>query len=190
MSDHQERFRAIARITDDHETRIERLRRDVDHVTSALSRHLQEKPAGQPKKADGPGQPDWLSVTDPEVAQTILDETALWVDHYGRYLGLELRHCWPWHPQVVVLIVAAAQHYRAVYAAAVPPAVTDFLTVRMRAIRTQSEALFPVGCRDTTHEVDEIRYTVHLDELPALATWWATDRTGLAPGLTSRIAAA
>src|SRR4051812_1438160 len=134
-------------------------------------------------------QPEWLSVDKPAVAEAVLLATAEWTDRYGSTLGLRPQPCWPWHPHLVAVLLAAAQHHSAVYAGPSPVAVTDFLTRYLPAIAKQLRDA-QGSCREAIHLDAGEKYVVHRDQLPDLARWWATDRAGLAPGLTPARAAA
>lgn len=126
------------------------------------------------------GQPDWRTVSDPLIAETFLLSVDEWLTKSAVYLGLQVPDCWPWHPNAVVLLLDISQHDRAVYAGSAPAAVTDFLGTRLPAIQSR----ISIGCLGSGHvEPDGSKYRVQRDELPALASWWATDRTGRAPGL-------
>ena len=67
------------------------------------------------QKQEQAKQPDWLSVDKPAVAEAMLLATAEWTDRYGATLGLRPQPCWPWHPHLVAVLLAAAQHHAAVY---------------------------------------------------------------------------
>jgi len=137
-------------------------------------------------------QPDWLRVDKPAVAEAMLLATAEWTDRYGATLGLRPQPCWPWHPHLVAVLLAAAQHYAAIYSGPNPVAVTDYLTRYLPAIAKQLRDA-QGSCREAIHLDDRDKgekYVVHRDQLPDLARWWATSRSGLAPGLTPARAAA
>jgi len=141
------------------------------------------------QKQEQAKQPDWLSVDKPAVAEAMLLGTLEWTERYGVTLGLKLQPCWPWHPHLVATLLAATQHYHAVYNGPAPIAVTDYLTRYLPAIAKQLREA-QGSCREAIHLVAGEKFVVHRDELPSLARWWATDRAGLAPGLAPARASA
>src|SRR4051794_40355168 len=178
----QDTVRAVVGRVDRVEADLAKLNGTVTSLGTAVKGLLAQKQA-QAK------QPDWLAVDKPAVAVTMLLGTVEWMDRYGATLGLKVQPCWPWHPHVVAVLLAAAQHHYAVYHGAAPIAVTDFLTRYLPAIAKQLREA-QGSCREAIHLAAGEKYVVHRDQLPDLARWWATDRTGLAPGLTPARAAA
>jgi hypothetical protein len=169
--------------------RVDRLEADLsklNHTVAGLGSAVKGLLA---QKQDQAVQPDWLTVDKPAVALTMLLATVDWTDRQGATLGLKVQPCWPWHPQLVATLLAAGQHHHAVYHGPSPIAVTDFLTRYLPAIAKQLREA-QGSCREAIHLVAGEKYVVHRDQLPELARWWATDRAGLAPGLTPARAAA
>ena len=169
--------------------RVDRLEADLaklDRTLTALSGAVKGLLAAKQEQAV---QPDWLTVDKPAVAQAMLLAAVDWTERHGATLGLKVQPCWPWHPQAVAVLLAATQHHYAVYHGPSPVAVTDFLTRYLPAIAKQLREA-QGNCREAIHLQNGDKYTVHRDQLPDLARWWATDRTGLAPGLTPARAAA
>jgi hypothetical protein len=173
--------------------RVDRVESDLAKLTSTvtgLNGAVKRLLTAEQEKAR---QPDWLAVDKPAVAEAMLMATADWADRYGTLLGLMPQPCWPWHAHLVAVLVAAAQHHAAIYAGPNPVAVTDYLTRHLPAIAKQLRE-GQGSCREAIHldgRDKSEKYVVHRDQLPDLARWWATDRTGLAPGLTpARVAAA
>ncbi len=178
----QETLRAVVGRVDRLEADLAKLDRTVTGLAGAVKGLLAAK-------QEQAVQPDWQAVDDPAVAQTMLLAAVEWTEHHGATLGLKVQPCWPWHPQAVAVLLAAAQHHHAVYHGPSPVAVTDFLTRYLPAIAKQLREA-QGNCREAIHLDAGQKYTVHRDQLPDLAAWWATDRTGLAPGLTPARAAA
>lgn len=184
--------------------RVDRIAAEVAVVTRELAQlkaavkvilESRPEPGGESAAAEAPrkGQPEWLECRDPELAETILVGLEEWVRLYGQPLGVAVFPCWAWHPQVVVLLLAAAEHHAAVYQGKVPRDVTDFLSrvlpvIAKQALKVQDHA----ECNDYAHRepADPTPYTAHVDLLPDLAEWWATNRQGRPPGLTPRLEAA
>lgn len=177
----------------------EELEKLTGQVARAVKTILAEpKPAAAATDAGGEeapkkGQPEWLGCRDVEEAQVILEGVAAWVEDYGLDLQLPVTPCWPWHPYWVVLLLAAAEHHDAAYRSKSAKDVSEFVTRVMPTINAQiRKAMNDRECDEHTHKEisDATGYDVHMDQLPDLAAWWATDRQGRPPGLTSRLAAA
>src|SRR3954467_10277388 len=170
--------------------RVDRLEADLsklNHTVAGLGSAVKGLLA---QKQEQPVQPDWLTVDKPAVAQAVLLAAVDWAERHGATLGLKVQPCWPWHPQAVAVLLAATQHHYAVYHGPSPIAVTDFLTRSLPPIAKQLREA-QGSCREAIHLAAGEKFVVHRDQLPDLARWWAADRTGLAPGLTTaRVAAA
>ena len=169
--------------------RVDRLEADLAKLDRTLSSLASAAKGLLATKQEQAAQPDWLTVDKPAVAQAMLLAALDWTDRHGATLELKVQPCWPWHPQAVAVLLAATQHHYAVYHGPSPVAVTDFLTRYLPAIAKQLREA-QGSCREAIHLHAGQKYTVHRDQLPDLAAWWATDRTGLAPGLTPARSAA
>src|SRR3954451_2668317 len=169
--------------------RVDRLEADLsklNHTVTGLGGAVKGLLA---QKQDQAGQPDLLTRDKPAIAQTMLLAAVDWTERHGATLGLKVQPCWPWHPQAVAVLLSATQHHYAVYHGPSPIAVTDFLPRSLPAIAKQLREA-QGSCREAIHLAAGEKFVVHRDELPELARWWATDRDGLAPGLTPARAAA
>jgi hypothetical protein len=169
--------------------RVDRLEADLaklDRTLTALSGAVKGLLA---QKQELAVQPDWLTVDKPAVAEAMLLAAVDWTERHGATLGLKVQPCWPWHPQAVAVLLAATQYHYAVYHGPSPVAVTDFLTRYLPAIAKQLREA-QGSCREAIHLDGSEKYTVHRDQLPDLAAWWAIDRIGVAPGMTPARAAA
>src|SRR3954447_3812454 len=169
--------------------RVDRLEADLAKLNHTLTGLGAAVKGLLTQKQDQAVQPGWLTVDKPAVAQAILLAAVDWTERHGATLGLKVQPCWPWHPQAVAVLLAATQHHYAVYHGPSPIAVTDFLTRYLPAIAKQLREA-QGSCREAIHLHAGQKYTVHRDQLPDLARWWATDRTDLPPGLTPARAAA
>ena len=169
--------------------RVDRVEADLaklDRTVTGLAGAIKGLLASKQEQAV---QPDWLTVDKPAVAEAMLLAAVDWTERHGATLGLKVQPCWPWHPQAVAVLLAATQHHYAVYHGPSPVAVTDLLTRYLPAIGKQLREA-QGSCREAIHLDAGEKYTVHRDQLPDLAAWWATDRAGLAPGLAPARAAA
>ena len=104
----QDTVRAVVGRVDRLEADLAKLNRTVTGLGSAVKGLLAQK-------QEQAVQPDWLTVDKPAVAQAMLLATVDWTERYGATLGLKVQPCWPWHPQLVAVLLAAAQHHYAVY---------------------------------------------------------------------------
>ena len=107
-TDRQDTVRAVVGRVDRLEADLSKLNHTVTGLGSAVKGLLAQK-------QDQAAQPDWLTVDKPAVAQTMLLATVDWTERHGATLGLKVQPCWPWHPQLVAVLLAAAQHHHAVY---------------------------------------------------------------------------
>jgi hypothetical protein len=183
--------RAIARRVDKLEPGLADAHRKLGKLTQGMAILLQ----AQENEQESEGQPDWLTCRDAAEARTILTETMDWVEECGRYLGVAPVECWPWHPPAVAVLLSGARHYRSAYAGESTVTVVDLLTRYLPAIHKQvpmamREDTSRAPCNGAIHREGEAPYSYDLERLDALAFWWATDRTGLPPGLRPRATAA
>lgn len=161
----------------------------IDGQVTKLVKELSEK--------GGVGQPDWLTVDKPKLAEHMLLDIDAWMAAYGQTLGLTPPSCWPWHPVAVSLLLSTRQFYAAAYGSKSPRDSVDFwqrvLPGMVKRLNLGGADCMFDSCRGDAHVVivgaERRSYTTHRDELPALAAWWATSREGVPPGLTVRIEA-
>ena len=190
--------RLVAR-QDDIESTLVQVRGDVDRLTRATAaltetlRRLTPTPPAADDPADDAtagedgdaGQRDWLTVTDPDDAVAWLVEVTAWWDQVGEVLVGPSVACWPWHPRSVVAALALHAHHAQAYADPRAVAVSDLLTRWTPAL---GRLISPrdVECTRHEHLHDGRPWSVRPELLPEYAAWWATDRSGLPPGLVSR----
>lgn len=163
---------------------------DLAQTKAAVKDGLRSAPT-EPE-AEAKGQPEWIGCTDADEAHRILLAVDEWMDRYGRTLAVPDRPCWPWHPHVVALLLAASRQHTEVYQGKAGDKVSDYLVRVLPAISDRiRKILDATECNAHVHkdEPGGTPYAVHLDQVPDLAAWWATDREGLAPGLTRRLGA-
>lgn len=163
-------------------TRLEReklraLQGEIAAVKRAVARLVEAR-------GSGGGQPDWLACRDPQVAEELLLEVAAWTTDYAIPLGADVPGCWPWHPAAVAILLAASRHYVATMAGDAESLVTDYLVRILPAVGARVRSVASV-CHEEKHYVGNAGFAYDTDYLVDLARWWATDRLGLARGLTS-----
>ena len=175
-------------------SRLETLRADVD----AHSRSLQDlaellrrlrADVGAPEPLDETvataAPPDWLTLTDPELAVEWLSD----LDQWTRDIWLHfhpLQACWPWHPGVVAELLCC-QH---VWSDATDGGASALAAWHDRWRPGVASRITPAlaGCErtDGTHlAAGGQRWTFDVTVLDEVAEWWArTHGSSLAPGLT------
>lgn len=182
--------RVVVRM-DEVETSLVQVRSDLDTLSRAvgmLTATVRKLPNQRQSTAPGEqtGQRDWLTVTDPAVAMEWLIEVTDWWDAVGVLLVAPGQPCWPWHPRAVTAALALQAHYVEAYGGAKAPPVSDLL---IRWAPSLGHLVVPRDSECNRHEHQEAgrAWTVHRDQLPDYAHWWATERTGTPPGLTPRL---
>jgi hypothetical protein len=135
-------------------------------------------------RGSGDGQPDWLACRDPQVAEELLLQVAAWTTDYADPLETDLPGCWPWHPAAVAILLAASRQHAAVMAGDAESLVTDYLVRILPSVGARVRAVAST-CHEEKHYVGNAGFAYDTDYLVELARWWATDRLGLARGLTS-----
>lgn len=178
--------RAVAGRVDKLEPAVRAVERKVDDLRKGLTVLLQEQ-RQEPEPEESAGQPDWLACRDPSAARAMLTDVYRWLEDTGAHLGIVVTDCWPWHPRAIVLLLAAYAHYTGVYAGDSATAVTDFHTRFQGLLETLIRKAIGDQCNAEAHIVGDAWFLYDLDRLEDVAIWWATDRTGLPPGLTPRM---
>lgn len=137
-----------------------------------------------PVTGEGEGQPDWLTVTDPDVAEAWLRETREWVYTVLAPLGAVLTApevpCWPLHPIVVVELLAAQRERAAAYAGDGPTGVSEWLSRWQPASLARIAADVRNCMEDHGHRTGGRTYAVPRLDPGAVARWWVDGR-GLDP---------
>lgn len=153
------------------------IRRDVEVQGRILAKLVKAR-------EDDEGQPDWVNVEDPRDAVSILRGAVRFHDRHVPALGCVMAPCWPWHPLVVVEVVALSQQYVASYGGR-PADVSDFLNRWLPGFVSRVRKAMP-ECNRSEHREDGQTYAADTAMTDRLAEWWATDRRGAPPGLTER----
>ncbi|WP_020578903.1 hypothetical protein [Actinopolymorpha alba] len=178
-----------SRLSGMHRLVHEKVEKDVEALGRGLGmlnatlRDMADGAAGGPAGQGGEseeGQQDWFAVTDPEVARGWLAEVGDWHGRVYRWLATDpLPDCWPWHPAVVVEMLALHAHYGAAYTGTAPTAVSDLLTRWLPAAESRMVKLLQ-DCSPRSHLGRTRVDTTAIDEL---AYWWTVSKEGEPPGL-------
>jgi hypothetical protein len=130
------------------------------------------------------GQPDWLTVTDPDEATGWLTDALVFADDVlARFPRGKLPACWPVHGPAVVEVLALQRQWADAYTSPDPGAVSDLLgrwlpgTVhRLRQLTGECEI-------QRAHQEKGRNYRVPTLEPGRVARWWVESR-GLDPTAT------
>lgn len=163
------------------QTDVAALGRGVASLTQAVRAGATTTPASDDgDEEETKGQPDWLTVTDPEAARTWMAGAVEWLAGPGRWHGLDLAPCWVLHPDVVADVLALSAERTAAYTS-VPSVVLDYLGRWLPDTRARiTQAL--TGCTEArAHKVDGQMWDCTDLDPATVATWWATDRDRPAP---------
>jgi hypothetical protein len=189
----------LARQVDRLERHSAEQRAGIDRVAADVAAHgralrtlseVLRRPGPQP----GPGAgavapeapPEWMTVTDPQLAVAWLSQVAGWVETVWTYYG-PLPPCWAWHPVVVAELLACRSAW---IAATRPGAPAEGLAGwhdrwRPGAERRVADAVRTCVRADGRHADSAARYLVDASCLDEVALWWATTHGAApAPGLT------
>lgn len=131
----------------------------------------------EPDGADGLLQPDWLTVTDPDLAgQWLADAAEFAAQILARFPGTTLPACWPLHPAAVVDLIALNLQRGEAYTNESAAGVSEFQarwlpgTVRrLTAVTASCEKRFGHVEGKRAWQVD------HLDPY-RVALWWIDSR--------------
>lgn len=134
---------------------------------------------------------DWLTVTDPALTLDVLTGLIDWHDTVLVWLNAPIKYpCWPWHPLVVAETLALRDYHTLAYLGG-PALVVDLYQTRLTGYRARvgkSDSDARGNCSSTIHYLPgnpaSTPYVAERALLPEYATWWATSRQGLPPGLT------
>ena len=175
--------RGYARLT----TQIDRLANRASTTTGAGAGGTsgtagRSAPTG-PGAADDEGQPDWLTVTDPDVAVAWVTAADIWArDILTRHgLALTSTPCWPIHPDVVGDLLALIAQREEAYGGAKPAAVSEWLTRWLPAGIDRIRGRLAVCLDERGHSQNSRIYDAKPVDPAHAAHWWATDRNTPAP---------
>jgi hypothetical protein len=177
---------AVAARVDGLEVTVESHTRDLKATRDELESHtrsiagvvkkLGEKPKGDP-------QLDWLRVDDPDTAMELINYATRWADRFLTDLEAPMTTCFPWHPVLMVEVIALANQYRASWEKG-PGAVSEFMARWLPTFRDRARG-YRGDCNAHEHHTSQgAKYRAQRELLPDYAHWWATDRRGDPPGLT------
>ncbi len=138
--------------------------------------------AGDSDEQEGHGQPNWLTVTDPELAALWLSDAAGFAaDVLARFPDSRLPACWMLHPVAVTELVGLHLQYVDAYTAQEPGAVSELLgrwlpgaVVRLKRVTQQCEVR-------AGHVEGKHVYTVARLDPGRVALWWLDSRTSGLP---------
>jgi hypothetical protein len=130
-----------------------------------------------PDGPDGAAQPDWFTVTDPDLAGQWLTDAVEFADRVlARFPDAALPACWPLHPAAVAEMIALNRQHSDAYTTPDPGAVSEFLarwlpgTVRRLNRATQQ-------CEVRAGHVEGKRvYHVPALDPGRVALWWIDSR--------------
>lgn len=143
-------------------------------------------PDGDPADEGGaadPGylQPDWLTVTDPDLAGQWLGDAAEFAARIlAQFPGPTLPACWPLHPAAVVEMIALNLQHGDAYGVENPSGVSELLARWLPgAVRRLKTVTASCGNRNGHVEGKRVYQVPHLDPY-RVALWWIDSRsTGL-----------
>jgi hypothetical protein len=182
--------RAVARRVDKLEPVVRDVERRMVQLQKGMTVLLQAEKADDEEEAASKGQPDWDGCHDPDNARAMLTDVYRWLEDTGAHLGIVVTDCWPWHPRAIILLLATYTHYTGVYAGDSATAVTDFHSRYQGLMETLIRKTIGDECNAEAHKHGGATFLYDLGRLEDVAIWWATDRTGLPPGLTPRMSVA
>jgi hypothetical protein len=160
------------------------------------SRHTGPGPSTTPGADDGPDtdpdadavldhgylQPDWLTVTDPDLAGQWLADAAEFADTIlAHFPGTTLPACWPLHPAAVVELIALNFQRGDAYGAESAAGVSEFqarwLPGAIRRLRAITQS-----CENRMGHVEGTRaYQVGALDPWRVALWWIDSRSTGSP---------
>lgn len=123
------------------------------------------------------GQPDWLTVTDPDTATAWLaDAVAFTTDILARFPHGSLPACWPVHELAVVEVLALHRQWVDAYTSPDPGAVSDLLGRWLpTAVHRLQQATGECGLH-RSHQQDGHFYQVPALDADRVALWWVETR--------------
>ena len=140
---------------------------------------------------DEPPAPAWLTIEDPALAITWLNELTVWIPRVWQpYLQTKTPDCWPWHPAVVAEVLVVFHQWQAACLDGTGPDALASWHDRWRPGAAKRTTTAMAGCERSygRHKVIGVEYAYDLACLDELAEWWAathgTDADRPAPGLT------
>lgn len=135
-----------------------------------------------PEEQAGAGQPDWLTVTDPDLAAQWLSDAVEFATHVlAQFPNTALPACWPLHPTAVTELIALHRQHRDAYAASGPAGVSEFLARWLPGAVHRIKAATS-ACETRSGHV-EGKHVYHVPALdPARVALWSIDtRTNAIP---------
>lgn len=130
------------------------------------------------------GQPDWLTVTDPDLATAWLtDALAFAGDVLAQFPRGKLPDCWPVHGVAVVEVLALQRQWADAYATPDPGAVSDLLGRWLPGALHRLGRITGECGLQRAHQEDNHHYRVPALEPDRVALWWIDSR-GLDPTAT------
>lgn len=123
------------------------------------------------------GQPDWLTVPDPESAAVWLTDALVFVDDVlARFPDGTLPACWPLHEVAVVEVVALHRQWVDAHASPDPGAVSDLLGRWLPgAVRRLGKLTGECGLQ-RAHQENGHSYRVPALDPGRVALWWVESR--------------
>jgi hypothetical protein len=188
----------IDRQVSDHAVDVRRLREDVDAHSRSISdladlvRRVRTASSSTPSSGkddldEAPPVPEWLTVTDPELAVAWLGGLVVWTaDVWARFRVLP--GCWPWHPTVVAELLVCQHVWMTATTPGMPPEVLATWHDRWRpgTVRRIDHVLAACDRAHGRHvTTGGQQWTYDPAVVDELADWWATTHGSTPPpGLT------
>ena len=126
------------------------------------------------------GQPDWLTVTDPDEAAELLTGLTGWLEDVGAHHGLTVllsaAPCWPLHPNVVADLLALCVERGDAYAGERPTPVSEWHTRWLPGCRHRVDTALAGCVSERGHTAGGRLWDATGLDPQSIAAWWATDR--------------
>lgn len=165
------------------------LRTITDALTDLSRRSIREAGRGRSAPADTEPSPEWLTITNEDVAVVVLDDLGWWLPNVWNHYGVVPSPCWPYHPAAVAELVACRSAWLdAIAESAKPNALADWHERYRRPLADRIPKYITCAAAAGGHEgPDGARYTASEVDLPKVAAWWAATHGQTddpAPGLS------
>ena len=123
------------------------------------------------------GQPDWLTVTDPDLATAWLTDAVVFADDIlARFPHGKQPPCWPVHEIAVVEVIALQRQWVDAYTSADPGAVSDLLGRWLPgAVHRLRQITGECGLQ-RAHQENGHSYRVPALDAGRVALWWVESR--------------
>jgi hypothetical protein len=125
----------------------------------------------------GDGQPNWLTVTDPDTAaQWLADAAAFAADVLPRFGSGALPGCWPLHPAAVAEVLALRAQHELAYSLPEPTGVSEVLARWLPGAKARiGKELY--GCdAQRAHQCRGRAYEIPRLDPARVAGWWVDTR--------------